>query len=194
MLSGSPANCWWRGDPLRLPAVGRCELLWDNHSLFRWIKLWPEVMSPQEPTIPLCVRNHHLPLMAHDLGFMWSLHYTEEASQTKTAAEPWNNERQIISATKQQVDFVKPRITSRGGANTNKATPFACCLFLRGIFPVLEFSREAVGMQLSAVVPGSSARWPLWSYTDFHERGGELQADPTHPHPGRKVGCFIGYR
>lgn len=31
------------------------------------------------------------------LGSVWSLHCTEEDSQTKSATEPWNKERQIIS-------------------------------------------------------------------------------------------------
>lgn len=62
------------------------------------------------------------------LGSVWSLHCTQEDSQTKSVAEPWHKERQIISNTKQQADFVEPWITAMGGADINKAGLFAYCL------------------------------------------------------------------
>lgn len=95
------------------------------------------------------------------LGSVWSLHCTQEDSQTKNVAEPWNKERQIINNTKQQIHLVEPWITTRGGADFKQSCSF---LHVVGIFPL----QSILGSSLACSSP-LSALWPLWSYTDFHE-------------------------
>jgi len=74
-------RCWFQG-----------LWLWDHNLLFLSL-----MKFKLQLVVPLHTEDYLKKPLPCILGSVWSLHCTEEDSQTKSATEPWNKERQIIS-------------------------------------------------------------------------------------------------
>lgn len=103
-----------------------------------------------------------------------------KSPKTKSASEPGDKERWIITAQRHEEISWNPEL--KRGRNS------AALILMLFVFPLQEYSGGRRGVQLPA-----GCCVTLWSYTDFHEAlkrrrkgkggGGGLQTDPYAPPP-----------